>query len=132
MTSFRIGIATGNQAHAVGEHGQRLLRASANSPRRRELHVTLQLLVQVAGADRVHLLADEGEFAVLPQARLGAGDDARAHGHVGGEAATGAAEEREGEGKSSRTSLSSMKTLPPRPLREATCASTHSSGTLST
>ena len=55
--------------------------------------------MQVAGADRVHLLADEGEFAVLPQARLGAGDDARAHGHVGGEAATGAAEEREGEGK---------------------------------
>ena len=55
--------------------------------------------MQVAGADRVHFLADEGEFAVLPQARLGAGDDASAYGHISCQAATGTPEECEGEGE---------------------------------
>ena len=82
--------------------------------------------MQLPIADRVHFLADEGEFAVLPQARR-AGDDASAYGHISCQAATGTPEECEVKEKSSLRSLSSMKTLPPRPFREATCASTQSS-----
>ena len=97
---LRVRIATGNQTHTIRQHGQRLLPRVREQPLGGESFTqTLQLLVQVTGADRVHFLADEGELAVLPQARLGAGDDASAYGHIGRQAATGTPEEREGEGE---------------------------------
>ena len=97
---LRVRITTGNQTHTIRQHGQRLLlRVREQTLGGESLTQTLQLLVQVAGTDRIHFLADEGELAVLPQARLGASDNASAHGHISRQAATGTSEEREGEGE---------------------------------